>query len=313
MGKYILKRILWMIPVILGISFVLFTILEITPGDPAVMILGEFAPKEQVEALREEMGLNRPFLVRYVDYVKNAITGDFGKSYRTSLPVFDEILGRFPTTLTLTFGGILLVVLIGVPLGILSAVKQYSVFDNVSTVGALILNAMPGFWLGLMLMLFFALKLKWFPATGTDDGLISFVLPSITLAAGLMAALIRMTRSNMLEVIRQDYIRMARAKGAPERRVITRHALRNALLPIVTIIGLNFSGLLGGTLIIEQVFNIQGLGSLMITAVRSKDVPLVMAGVLFVALLGGFINLLVDVIYVLIDPRLKSQYVKGGR
>ena len=313
MGKYILKRILWMVPVIIGISFVLFSILEITPGDPAVIILGEFAPKEQVEALREEMGLNRPFLVRYVDYVKNALTGDFGISYRTKLPVFQEILGRFPTTLTLTFGGILLVVLIGIPLGILSAVKQYSVFDNVSTVGALILNAMPGFWLGLMLMLLFALQLKWFPATGVNDGLISYVLPSITLAAGLMAALIRMTRSNMLEVIRQDYIRMARAKGAPERRVITRHALRNALLPIVTIIGLNFSGLLGGTLIIEQVFAIPGLGSLMITAVRSKDVPLVMAGVLFVALLGGFINLFVDVVYVLIDPRLKSQYVKGGR
>ena len=313
MGKYILKRILWMIPVILGISFVLFFILDITPGDPAVMILGEFAPEEQVQALREEMGLNRPFLVRYVDYVWDALHGDFGQSYRTQLPAFDEILSRFPTTLILTFGGILLVVIIGIPLGILSAVKQYSVFDNVATVGALVLNAMPGFWLGLMLMLLFALKLGWFPATGTEDGLISYVLPSITLAAGLMAALIRMTRSNMLEVIRQDYIRMARAKGAPERRVITRHALRNALLPIVTIVGLNFSSLLGGTLIIEQVFNIPGLGSLMITAVRSKDVPLVMAGVLFVALLGGFINLLVDVIYVLIDPRLKSQYVKGGK
>lgn len=313
MGKYILKRILWMIPVILGISFVLFSILEITPGDPAVMILGENAPQEQVDALREEMGLNRPFLVRYVDYIVSALHGDFGQSYRTGLDAFDEIFARFPVTLTLTVGGILLVVLIGIPLGILSAVKQYSIFDNVSTVVALILNAMPGFWLGLMLMLLFAVQLKILPATGVSEGLRSYILPCITLAAGLMAALIRMTRSNMLEVIRQDYIRMARSKGAPEKRVILRHALRNALLPIITIVGLNFSSLLGGTLIIEQVFAINGLGSLMITAVRGKDVPLVMAGVLFVALLGGFINLFVDVIYVLIDPRLKSQYVKGSR
>ena len=164
-----------------------------------------------------------------------------------------------------------------------------------------------------MLMLLLAAKLKLLPATGVLDGFRSFILPSITLAAGLMASMVRMTRSNMLEVIRQDYIRMARSKGAPEPRVIARHALRNALLPIVTIIGLNFSSLLGGTLIIEQVFAIPGLGSLMITSVRSKDVPMVMAGVLFVALLGGFIHLLVDVGYVYIDPRLKSQYVKAGR
>ena len=243
MGKYILKRLLWMIPVILGISFILFSILEITPGDPAVMILGESAPPDRVEALREEMGLNEPFLQRYVTYVADALHGDFGSSYRTKLPVFDEILSRFPTTLKLTVGGILLVVILGIPLGILSAVKQYSVFDNVSMVAALILNSMPGFWLGIMLVLLFSVKLN--------------------------------------------------------------------LLPVVTIVGLNFSSLLGGTLIIETVFNIPGLGALMITAVRSKDIPLVMAGVLFVALLGGFINLFVDVLYVYIDPRLKSQFVRG--
>ncbi len=310
MGKYILKRLLWMIPVILGISFILFSILEITPGDPAVMILGESAPPDRVEALREEMGLNEPFLQRYVTYVADALHGDFGSSYRTKLPVFDEILSRFPTTLKLTVGGILLVVILGIPLGILSAVKQYSVFDNVSMVAALILNSMPGFWLGIMLVLLFSVKLNLLPATGVN-GWNSYILPCITLAAGMMASVVRMTRSNMLEVIRQDYISTARAKGADEERVILRHALRNALLPVVTIVGLNFSSLLGGTLIIETVFNIPGLGALMITAVRSKDIPLVMAGVLFVALLGGFINLFVDVLYVYIDPRLKSQFVRG--
>ena len=201
MGKYILKRLLWMIPVILGISFILFSILEITPGDPAVMILGESAPPDRVEALREEMGLNGPFLQRYVTYVADVLHGDFGSSYRTKLPVFDEILSRFPTTLKLTVGGILLVVILGIPLGILSAVKQYSVFDNVSMVAALILNSMPGFWLGIMLVLLFSVKLNLLPATGVN-GWNSYILPCITLAAGMMASVVRMTRSNMLEVIR---------------------------------------------------------------------------------------------------------------
>ena len=312
MGKYILKRILLMIPVILGISFILFLIMEITPGDPAIIILGENAPQEEIDTLREEMGLNRPFVVRYVNYVTDALQGNFGTSYRTKMPVFVEIIERFPTTLKLAIGGIVLMVIIGLPVGILSAVKQYSVMDNVSMMAALILNSMPNFWLGIMLMLFFALQMGWLPSTGASS-FAHYILPSITLAAGLMASLIRMTRSNMLEVIRQDYIRMAQAKGASRNRVILRHALRNALLPIITIIGLDFSTLLGGTLIIEQVFAIPGLGTLMINAVRGKDVPMVMASILFVALLGGFINLLVDVLYVYVDPRLKSQFVKATK
>jgi peptide/nickel transport system permease protein len=312
MGKYIFKRILWMIPVILGISFILFSILEITPGDPAQIILGERAAPEQIEKLREEMGLNRPFMARYVCYVGDAIRGDFGLSYRTRLPVFTEIMDRFPATLTLTVGSIVLMVLIGIPVGILSAVKQYSAMDNLTMIAALVLNSMPSFWLGIMLMLLFALKLGWLPATGADTWK-QFILPCVTLATGMMASLIRMTRSNMLEVVRQDYIRTALAKGAGEGRVIKNHALRNALLPIITIIGLDFSTLLGGTLIIEQIFAIPGLGTLIISAVRGKDMPLVMASILFVALLGGFINLLVDVLYVCVDPRLKSQFIKTGR
>ncbi len=248
-------------------------------------------------------------MVRYANYIVNALKGDFGSSYRTHLPVFKEIMTRFPTTLALAFGSIMLTVVIGVPIGVLSAVKQYSALDNATMAGALILASMPGFWLGTMLVLLFASRLHWLPATGADSWK-SFILPSIALMASNMATLVRMTRSNMLEVIRAEYITMARAKGASEKIVIFRHALRNALMPIITIIGMNLSGLLGGTMIIESVFALPGLGTLAVTAVRGKDIPMVMAEVIFIALLAGFINLFVDVLYAYIDPRLKSQYVR---
>jgi peptide/nickel transport system permease protein len=303
-----------MIPVILGISLLIFAILEFSPGDPATIILGDRAPQESIDALREQMGLNRPFFIRYADFLADALRGDLGVSYRTKLPVFDEIMARLPTTLILAVGAIVLMVLVGLPIGVLSAVKQYSLVDGVTLAGALILTSMPGFWLGTVLILVFALSLGWLPATG-GSSFSGFILPWVTLAASQIASLIRMTRSNMLEVIRADYIKMARAKGAPEKTVIVRHALRNALMPIVTIIGLNFSALLGGTMIIESVFALPGLGTLAVISVRQKDIPMVMAEVLFIALIGGLINLLVDVLYVYIDPRLKSQYVRpvGGR
>lgn len=313
MLKFIGRRLLWMIPVILGISFILFSILEMMPGNPAQIILGDRAEPEAVAALEEEMGLNDPFLTRYVRYVKDALSGDFGLSYRTRVPVFQEILARLPVTLILAIGGLLLTVIIGIPIGILSAVKQYSLLDNISMVAALILNSMPSFWLGMILMLFFALTLGILPATGNVDGIRSYILPWISIATGMLAALIRMTRSSMLEVIRQDYINVARAKGANEKGVIWKHALRNALLPIVTIIGMDFASLMGGTLITEQLFALNGLGTLIINSVRTKDIPLVMAGVLFISLVSGIINLLVDVLYMYIDPRLKSQFVKGSR
>jgi peptide/nickel transport system permease protein len=308
MSKFILKRIVLMIPVILGMAFFIFGILELAPGDPARIILGDKAPPETVEALREEMGLNEPFLKRFVNYIVKAVQGDFGKSYRTKLPVFQEIMERFPTTIILALGSIVLMVIIGVPIGVLSAVKQYSLLDNATLAMALVLASMPAFWFGTMLILLFALKLGWLPVTdaGSFKG---FILPWFALMAGNMATLVRMTRSNMLEVVRADYIKMARAKGAPERRVIIVHALRNALMPIITIIGMNLSTLLGGTMIIESVFALPGLGTLAVTAVRGKDIPMVMAEVIFIALLGGFINLFVDVLYAYIDPRLKSQYV----
>jgi len=311
MIKYILKRILLMIPVILGISFIVFLIMSFTPGDPARLILGEKASISDVENLREKMGLNDNFFVRYLRYVKDAVFyRDFGTSYATKIPVNADLMDRFPETLKLAFGSTLIMVLIGVPVGIISAVKQYSLIDKVTLGISLILTSMPVFWLGLMLILLFSLKLGWLPATGADTW-VNFILPCFSLAASMMASLIRMTRSSMLEVIRQDYIRTARAKGAKEVTVIYKHALRNALLPIITIIGLNFGGLLGGTMIVESVFALPGVGTLTINSIRMKDTPMVMASVLFVAILAGIVNLIVDILYAYVDPRIKSQYAKN--
>lgn len=310
MLKFIFKRLLMIIPVIIGISFIIFSIMALTPGDPARLILGESASQTDVEQLREEMGLNDNFVIRYVDYMEDVVRGDFGLSYRNKIPVYDEVFARFPNTLILAFWGISLSVLIGVPIGIISAVKQYSILDTMSLGAALVLASIPAFWLGLMLILLFSLKLNLLPSTGVETWK-NFILPSITLAAGTMATLIRMTRSTMLEVIRQDYIRTAKAKGAGERRIIFKHALRNALLPVITIIGINFGFQLGGAMIIETVFAMPGLGTLMITSVRMKDTPMVMASVLFVAVAVSLVNLLVDLLYSFIDPRIKSQYAKS--
>ncbi len=308
MAKYILKRLLMMLPVILGISFLLFSIMNLTPGDPARLRLGEFATQEDVEKLREEMGLNENFFIRYINYLKDAVRGDFGNSYNTNLPVMKDILARFPVTLRLSFNGICLAVLIGIPVGIISAVKQYTIVDTTSLILALLLAAMPVFWLGLILILVFSLKLDLLPSNGIDTW-IHYILPSLTLSATSIATLIRMTRSTMLEVIRQDYIRTAKAKGANERRIVFKHALRNALLPVVTVIGINFGVLLGGAVVVESVFGIPGLGTLMINAVKMKDTPTVMASIMFAAMLAGVVNLAVDILYTYIDPRVKTQYL----
>ncbi len=309
MLSFIIRRLVYMIPVLLGVSLIIFTVMSFTPGNPAMMILGESASEKAIAELSQEMGLNDPLLVQYGRYIKNALTGDMGISYNNRAPVIDEVLSRFPNTLRLTFAGVCLSVLLGIPIGILSAVKQYSFIDNTSLVISLIFTSMPSFWLGLMLILFFSLRWDMFPATGLESWK-HLVLPSFALAAASMASLIRMTRSTMLEVIRQDYIRTARAKGAAERRVIFRHALRNALLPIVTVVGLNFGRQLGGAIVTENVFAIAGIGTLMIAGIRQRDTPVVMAAVLLAALMAGLVNLLVDIFYTFIDPRLKSEFAK---
>lgn len=310
MIKYILQRLAMMVVVVLGISFIVFTIMNLTPGNPAQLILGQSASPEQVAKLEEELGLNNPFFVRYFDYIVDMFSGDFGESYQTGLPVFEEILSRFPTTLTLAAISMFFATLIGVPVGVVSAVKQYSFVDGVSTVAALIFASIPSFVLGLLLMLVFSLNLGWFPATGITD-LSGYVLPAITLSTSTMATLVRMTRSTMLEVLKQDYIRTARAKGAAEKNIILRHSLRNALLPIVTVIGVDFGYLLAGTVVIESVFAISGLGSLLITSIRMKDTPVVMAAIMFVTLAYSLVNLIVDIIYAYIDPRIKTQYERA--
>lgn len=309
MLKYIGKRLLWMLPVVLGISFILFTIMDLTPGDPARVILGEYASQEDVDALREEMGLNDNFFVCYGKYIVSAVTGDLGQSYRTGVPVVEEIAARFPVTLKIAVMAMFIAVFIGIPVGIISAVRQYSFADIVATMSALAFTSIPAFWLGLLLILLLSVQLHLLPAIGSDSWK-HLIMPSVSLAAAQMATIMRMTRSTMLEVIRQDYIRTAKAKGAEPRRIIFHHAIKNALLPVITTVGLSISNLLGGALIIENVFGISGLGTLMVNSVKSKDAPMLIGSVMFAAVVAGLVNLSVDVLYTYIDPRIKAQFVK---
>lgn len=309
MLKYIGKRLLWMLPVVLGISFILFTIMDLTPGDPARVILGEYASQEDVDALREEMGLNDNFFVRYGKYIVSAVTGDLGQSYRTGVPVVEEIAACFPVTLKIAVMAMFIAVFIGIPVGIISAVRQYSFADIVATMSALAFTSIPAFWLGLLLILLLSVQLHLLPAIGSDSWK-HLIMPSVSLAAAQMATIMRMTRSTMLEVIRQDYIRTAKAKGAEPRRIIFHHAIKNALLPVITTVGLSISNLLGGALIIENVFGIYGLGTLMVNSVKSKDAPMLIGSVMFAAVVAGLVNLSVDVLYTYIDPRIKAQFVK---
>ena len=298
-----------LIPVMIGISFILYSIMTLTPGDPARMILGDSASAEAVEQLREELGLNKGFFEGYFDYIINALHGDFGVSYRTREPVFKEVFARFPNTLKLATLAILISVVIGILVGIVQAVHQYSLFDNVVNGITLIFTSMPDFWFGLILIIVFSVELGILPASGTKYWY-SFILPAFTAAMNYMAGTIRLTRSSMLEVIRSDYIRTAREKGLSERVIVYKHALKNALLPVVTLVGVNLGWQLGGTIVVEQIFAIPGIGTLMITAVRMKDTPLLMASVLFTALLASVINLITDILYAYIDPRIKAEYSK---
>ena len=309
MLKYTIKRILLLIPIILGVAFLIFFIMDLTPSSPGRLILGINATEAQVEALNESLGYNDPFLVRFFNYVWDAIRGDFGVSYMNEQPVMSEIFARFPVSLKLAVLAVVTSVLIGVPLGILSAVKQYSALDLVSTVTAMFMASVPGFWLGLMLVLYFSLELGWLPVSGVGS-FAHYVLPTLTLAIPSAGSLLRLTRSTMLETIRQDYIRTARAKGAKEGAVIFKHALKNALLPLITSVGMSFGSLLGGTVLVESVFSLPGIGSRLLSAIRSKDVPVVTGCVVFLALMFCLIMLVVDLLYAYVDPRIKARYKK---
>ena len=305
MLKYISKRIIYLIPVLIGIVFLVFTIMYFSPGDPAKLILGDRAPEEQVAALRHELGLDLPYYQQLFNYIKNAIHGDFGNSYQLRMPVWDIIKLRFPLTLQLTTFTMLIAVLIGVPVGILSAVKQYSVIDAFSVIFALLMASIPAFWLGMLLMLLFSLNLGWLPSSGYE-GVKWFILPSITLGFINCATIMRMTRSSMLEVVRQDFIRTARAKGATEKRVVFRHALKNAIIPVITVVGTAFGSSLGGAVVTETVFGLPGMGTQIITAIRQKDNPVVLASVIVIALAFSLVNLIVDILYTYVDPRIRD-------
>ena len=313
MIRYILKRLLMMIPVLFGVAFVIFTMLYFTPGDPAVQILGEGATPEAIAALREELGLNAPCVVRFFNYIKDLVWyGDLGISYSTNRPVIDEILSRFPTTLELAALSVLIATLIGVFCGIIAAVRQYSIFDNVATVVSLIGASMPNFWQGIMMILLFSVYLGWLPASGFDSP-ICWIMPAMTIGTSTAASIMRMTRSSMLEVIRKDYIRTARAKGQSEFVVIFHHALKNAMIPVLTTIGLSFGRMMGGAVLTESIFAIPGLGSLIVNAIKARDYPVVQGGVLFIAFVFGFVNLFVDILYAFCDPRIKAMYGSGKK
>lgn len=308
MIKYILRRLLMLIPVLLGVTFIVFTLMYITPGDPARLVLGESAPEEAVEQLREEMGLNKPFLIQYFNYMKKLIFNqDLGNSYVTRQPVMKEIIAAFPSTIKLAASSVLFAIILGIPIGIISAVKKYSFFDNVTMAFALIGISMPVFWLGLLLILFFSVQLKVLPSSGYAS-FKHMILPAVSLGAQSVAIIARMTRSSMLEVSGQDYIRTARAKGQKERVVVLKHAFRNALIPISTSIGLQFGGLLGGAVLTETIFSIPGIGRLMVDSIKMRDFPMVQGSVLVISITFCIVNLMVDLYYAYIDPRVKTQY-----
>lgn len=297
-----------MIPVLLGVLFLVFTMNEISPGDPAEMIAGDAASVEVVEQIREDLGLNEPFLVRFFNYVKNLVLhGDLGTSYKTKRPVLVEVMDRLPTTIILSLTSAAFAVILSIPIGVISAIKQNTWIDNVLMVLALIGVAMPAFWQGLMTIILFSVKLGWLPSYGFTTPA-HWIMPVLTIGTGAMASLVRITRSSMLEVIRQDYIRTARAKGQTERKVIINHALRNSMIPIITAIAIQLGSMLGGAIVTETVFAIPGIGMLMIQSIKARDYPTIQGAVVVIAVMFSLLNLLVDIIYTFVDPRLKSIY-----
>ena len=306
MWKYVLKRIIMLVPVLLGVTLIILN--EITPGDPARTMAGDMASEEDVEQLREQLGLNDPFITRFLKYVVGLVTrGDLGTSYQTKQPVLQEVLNRLPTTLLLAVLSTTFMLVVGIPLGIVSATRQYSLLDNVCTAIGLIGVSMPTFWQGLMSILIFAVYLEWLPPSGFY-GPSYWILPAFTVGTANAAQIMRMTRSSMLDVIHQDYIRSARAKGLSERAIIQKHALKNALIPILTVIGMNFGVMLGGAVVSESVFAIPGLGKYMIDAIKARNYPVISGGVLVLAILFSVVTLLVDILYAFVDPRVKATY-----
>lgn len=315
MVKYTFKRLLWMIPIVLGVGFLVFTILYFTPGDPVDMIAGSAATEEERDVLRTSLGLDQPYPVQLVNFFKETfLEFDLGQSYITKVSVASELLVRLPRTLLLTIMCCLLSLLIGIPIGVTAATHQNGFLDNAVMFGALLGVSIPNFWLALLLVLLFAVKLEWLPAMGIG-GFQNYILPALAGSVGGIALMARQTRSSMLEIIRSDFITTARAKGVKESIVIYKHALRNALIPVVTLAGNQFGVLLGGTMILETIFAIPGVGSYIITnGIGSRDLPIIRGGAVFLAITFSFCMLLVDLLYAAVDPRIKAQFAsKGGK
>jgi len=312
MFRYIAKRILLLIPVLLGISLVVLVIIDLTPGDPARMLLGTQATQEQVDELREQLGLNDPLPVRYVRYIWGILHGDFGSSLKTKRPIIDEMLQRFPYTLTLVTFSIIISIFIGIPIGIYASTHQYSWKDNTAIFLSLICVSMPSFWFALLLIRFFGVQLRVLPISGVVSWK-GWVLPCIAMALGLAALIARQMRSDLLEVIRQDYITTAKAKGLSRRRVIYRHALKNAMIPVIMVVGSVFGSSLGGSLITEMIYSIPGLGQYIMSALSNRDYPVIQSGILILSTMFTVIILIVDVVFALVDPRIRSQYIGKSR
>ena len=304
MLKYIGRRILMLFPVLIGITFLIYLLLDVTPGDPARIILGSTATYEEVAAQRIVMGLDDPFIIRYMRFLGNVITGNFGESWYHRYDVMSTFLDKIPYTLQIGLLANIFAIFLGIPFGIIGAVKHNRPTDFILTFLSLVLSAAPMFWFGMMLQLLFGIKLRWLPVAGVGD-FRHLIMPALASGSQIFATNTRITRTWLLDVIRSDYVRTARAKGAKEFRVIVVHALRNALLPVITVLGANIANVIGGMVISETVFAVPGIGSWLSTSVTSKDVPVVMCVILIITLVVGIINLLVDLTYALVDPRVK--------
>ncbi len=297
-----------LIPIMLAVTFIIFFIIDLAPGDAVDVLASNEMTHEQKEALRESLGLNKPLIVRYFLYIGNLLKGDMGTSYFSRKGVFETCMFRLPNTIILALAGIAIAIVIAIPLGLLAALKQNSWLDTLSMALGLFGVSMPNFWLGLLLILGFSLKLGWFPSFGNTAGLRSLVLPAICVSAAQAALIMRTTRSSMLEVIRQDYLRTARAKGVRERVIITKHALKNALIPIITVIGTQLGVTLGGAVMVESVFAWPGLGRMIVDAIGQRDIPVITGGIIIATMIASILMLIIDILYVFIDPRIKVRY-----
>lgn len=306
MFRYVLAKLILTIPLLLGVTFALFVIGQITPGDPVLIMLGERALPEEAAQLRASLGLDQPWYVQYFQFVGNLLRGDLGISYRSKLPVAQEVISRLPATVELASAALVFAVIIGLSMGIISAVKRNTIFDRLAILLAMLGASMPVFWSGLLLIVLFAVNLGWLPASGRGTPA-HLIMPAIALGAGGAALIARITRSSMLESLSQDYVRTARAKGLGEQIVILRHALKNALIPVVTVVGLQIGGLLGGAVLTETVFSWPGIGLLTVQAIGQRDFPVLRASVLLVATIFTLINLALDILFVQLDPRIKYR------